>query len=108
MTVPGLVQKFGVISTLAECASTRVRQMACTVQARRAGRSASAERAGLALAGLQRDRGVERDRGAGSAGGKEWRGRSCRFRRGDAGNGWSDPAEDDAYPQSRPQDHLRL
>ena len=69
---------------------------------------ALAERARPALARLQRDRGVERHRGDGSAGRKERRGRSRGFRRGDAGNGWPDPAQDHARPQSGPQDHLRF
>ena len=53
---------------------------------------ALAERARLALARLQRDRGVERHRGDGSAGAKERRRRSRGFRRGDAGNGRPDPS----------------
>ncbi len=69
---------------------------------------ALAQCARLAFARLQRDRGVERHRGDGSAGGKRRRRRSCGVRRGDAGNGRPDPAAQDADPQSRSQDHLRL
>ena len=72
------------------------------------GGPALAERARPALARLQRDRGLERHRGDGSAGGKERRGRSRGLRRGDAGNGRPDPAQGDARPQSGPQDHLRV
>ena len=69
---------------------------------------ALAECARLALARLQRDRGVERHRGDGSAGGKRRRDRSRGLRRGDAGNGWPDAAAEDARPQPGPQDHLRF
>jgi hypothetical protein len=45
-----------------------------------------------------RSRGYREERCGGSRG----------FRRGDAGNGWPDPAQGDARPQSGPQDHLRV
>ncbi len=51
---------------------------------RRRGGPALAERAGPALARLQRNRGVERHRGAGGAGAEERCRRSRRLRRGDA------------------------
>ena len=72
------------------------------------GRPALAERARPALARLQRDRGRQRHRGDGSAGGKERRRRSRRLRRGDAGNGRPDAAQGDAAAQPEPEDHLRL
>ena len=72
------------------------------------GGPALAQCAGLALARLQRDRGVERHRGDGSAGGEGRRRRSRGVRRGDAGNGRPDAAARDAHPQSQSQDHLRL
>ena len=75
---------------------------------RRRGRPAFAQCARTALARLQRDRGLQRRRGDGSAGGKGRRGRSRRLRRGDAGNGRPDAAARDAQAQSEPQDHLRL
>ena len=75
---------------------------------RRRGGVALAERAGLALARLQRDRGLERRRGDGSAGAEERRCRSRSFRCRDAGDGRPDPSQDDARPQSGPQNHLRL
>ncbi len=75
---------------------------------RRRGRPSLAQRARPALARLQRDRGLERRRGDGSAGRKERRGRSRGFRRGDAGNGRPDPAQGNARPQPGSQDHLRF
>ena len=72
------------------------------------GGPALAQCARPALARLQRDRGLQRRRGDGGAGGKGRRGRSRGLRRGDAGNGRPDAAAGDADPQSQPQDHLRL
>ena len=72
------------------------------------GGPALAECARPALARLQRDRGLQRRRGDGSAGGEERRRRSRGLRRGDAGNGRPDAAEGDARPQSGSEDHLRL
>ena len=75
---------------------------------RRRGGPALAECARPALARLQRDRGVERHRGDGSAGGEERRRRPRRLRRGDAGDGRPDAAQGNARAQSEPEDHLRL
>ncbi len=72
------------------------------------GGPALAQCARPALARLQRDRGLQRHRGDGGAGGEERRGRSRGVRRGDAGNGRPDAAAGDAQAQSQPEDHLRL
>ncbi len=72
------------------------------------GRPALAQCARPAFARLQRDRGCERRRGDGGAGGEGRRHRPRCVRRGDAGDGRSDAPENDAVPQSRPEDHLRL
>ena len=72
------------------------------------GGPALAQRARPALARLQRDRGVQRRRGDGGAGGEGRRRRSRGVRRRDAGDGRADAAEGDARPQSGAEDHLRL
>ena len=72
------------------------------------GRPAVVERPRPAFARLQRDRGLQRHRGDGSAGRAERRRRSRRLRRRHAGDGRPDAAEGNARPQSRSQDHLRL
>ena len=66
----------------------------------RRGRPAVAECARPALARLQRDRGRQRRRGDGGAGGEGRRRRSRRLRRGDAGDGRPDAAQGNARPQS--------